>query len=63
MLAEAVETAARLRVLPTGGAEAEQHLPFSGLHQLLYPVRAGIDGLPAPQRDALGSLPEDDLCE
>ena len=44
---------AGLRVLRTTGAEAEQNLAYAGLHQLLYPVRAGVAELPAPQRDAL----------
>ncbi|MFJ9780181.1 AAA family ATPase [Amycolatopsis sp. NPDC101161] len=44
---------AGLRVLRTTGAEAEQNLAYAGLHQLLYPARAGVAELPAPQRDAL----------
>ena len=40
-------------VLSTTGIEAEASLPFAGLHQLLRPVLAGVDGLPPPQRDAL----------
>jgi DNA-binding CsgD family transcriptional regulator len=51
--AAAAASVAGLRVLRTTGAEAEQNLPYAGLHQLLYPVRAGVAGLPAPQRDAL----------
>ncbi|GAA0608857.1 hypothetical protein GCM10010174_27670 [Kutzneria viridogrisea] len=51
LLAEASRSG--VRVLSTTGAEAEQNLPYVGLHQLLYPVRAGVDALPAPQRDAL----------
>ncbi|GAA3306248.1 hypothetical protein [Nonomuraea dietziae] len=56
-MAEAVSaaSAAGLRVLTTTGVEAEQNLVYAGLHQLLYPVRAGVDTLPAPQRDALRS--------
>ncbi|MFJ6673866.1 AAA family ATPase [Actinosynnema sp. NPDC091369] len=55
LVASAVAAAsiAGLRVLETTGTEAERHFPYAGLHQLLYPVRAGVDGLPAPQRDAL----------
>ncbi|MEU4768440.1 AAA family ATPase [Actinosynnema sp. NPDC023794] len=55
LVAEAVAAAtiAGLRVLGTTGAEAERNLPYAGLHQLLYPVRAGVAGLPGPQRDAL----------
>ncbi|MCC8249307.1 ATP-binding protein [Saccharothrix luteola] len=55
LVAEAVAAAsiAGLRVLGTTGAEAERNLPYAGLHQLLHPVRAGVAGLPGPQRDAL----------
>ncbi|MEV0233742.1 AAA family ATPase [Nonomuraea sp. NPDC050786] len=55
LVAEAVSaaSAAGLHVLMTTGVEAEQNLAYAGLHQLLYPVRAGVDALPAPQRDAL----------
>ncbi|HEX4253178.1 MAG TPA: AAA family ATPase [Pseudonocardia sp.] len=49
----ALSTSASRHVLTSVGAEAEQHLPYAGLHQLLHPVRAGIDALPGPQRDAL----------
>ncbi|MFD9962354.1 ATP-binding protein [Amycolatopsis sp. NPDC058986] len=55
LVAEAVSAAsvAGLRVLTATGAEAERNLAYAGLHQLLYPLRAGLDALPAPQRDAL----------
>ncbi|MEV6832293.1 AAA family ATPase [Amycolatopsis sp. NPDC051102] len=49
----AAASVAGLRVLRTTGAEAERNLAYAGLHQLLYPVRAGAAELPAPQRDAL----------
>ncbi|MBE1501714.1 DNA-binding CsgD family transcriptional regulator/predicted transcriptional regulator [Amycolatopsis lexingtonensis] len=49
----AAASVAGLRVLRTTGAEGEQNLAYAGLHQLLYPVRAGAAELPAPQRDAL----------
>ena len=57
LLAEAgaLATTAGLRVMRTSGAEAEQHLPLAGLHQILYPIRSGLDALPTPQRDALQS--------
>ncbi|SHF91511.1 ATP-binding protein [Streptoalloteichus hindustanus] len=51
----AMASIAGLRVLTTSGVEAEQNLAYAGLHQLLYPVRAGVDRLPAPQRDALAT--------
>ncbi|MFJ8814769.1 ATP-binding protein [Amycolatopsis thermoflava] len=55
LVAEAVAAAsvAGVRVLTATGVEAEQNLAYAGLHQLLYPVRAGIDALPAPQKAAL----------
>jgi len=42
-----------LTVLATTGVPAESRLPYAGLHQLLRPLRVGIDDLPGPQRDAL----------
>ncbi|WP_030379967.1 MULTISPECIES: helix-turn-helix transcriptional regulator [unclassified Streptomyces] len=49
------------RVLRAEGSESESSLAFSGLHQLLRPVPAEVDGLPARQRaalrDALGEGP------
>ncbi|SEF38024.1 regulatory protein, luxR family [Amycolatopsis pretoriensis] len=55
LVAETADAAsvAGLRVLRTTGAEAERNLAYAGLHQLLYPARAGVAELPAPQRDAL----------
>ena len=40
-------------VLKTTGVQSEARLPFAGLHQLLWPVHAQIDLLPAPQRQAM----------
>jgi len=37
------------------GAEAEMDMGFAGLHQLLIPFLGGLEGLPAPQRQALAS--------
>ncbi|QUQ63567.1 ATP-binding protein [Kutzneria sp. CA-103260] len=42
-----------LRTLTAVGVEAEHHLPYAGLHQLLFPLRKDIDGLPATQGEAL----------
>ncbi|KFU78075.1 regulatory protein, luxR family [Amycolatopsis lurida] len=55
LVAEAVAAAALggLRVLRATGAEAERNFAYAALHQLLRPVRAGADTLPAPQRSAL----------
>ncbi|MCA2213172.1 ATP-binding protein [Jidongwangia harbinensis] len=57
LLAELAHRAAGsgLRVLTALGAESEEHLPYAGLHQLVHPIRAGLDALPAGQRDALGA--------
>src|SRR5436190_21345202 len=44
-----------MRVARVAGAEAEMDMGFAGLHQLLVPFLGGFDGLPAPQRQALGS--------
>ncbi|WP_420369665.1 ATP-binding protein [Curtobacterium sp. L1-20] len=42
-----------VRVLTTTGTQAESSEPYAALHMLLYPLRAGIADLPAPQRRAL----------
>ena len=55
LLREAVDAADGLRVARLTGHEAETGLGFAGLQRLLAPFRAGIDNLPAPQRDALGT--------
>ncbi|MFC8381733.1 AAA family ATPase [Nocardia sp. NPDC057272] len=44
-----------VRVLRTAGAEAEQNLPYAGLHRLLYPLRRGFEALPTRQFDALAT--------
>lgn len=43
----------RIRVLRTAGSPAESGEQYAALQLLLHPLRAGIDSLPAPQRDAL----------
>lgn len=40
-------------VLNCSGVSGEAHLAFAGLHQMLWPVRADADALPAVQRNAL----------
>ncbi|MEV6865170.1 AAA family ATPase [Streptosporangium subroseum] len=50
-----VAAARGVRILRAAGVESETHMPFAGLHQLLLPIRAEIDALPGPQRDALGA--------
>ena len=42
-----------MQVARVAGAEAEMDMGF-GLHQLLVPFLGGLEGLPAPQRQALG---------
>ncbi|MEV6414793.1 AAA family ATPase [Kribbella sp. NPDC051718] len=55
LAAEAVvqAKAAGAKVLSVTGSESEQNFPYAGLHQLLHPVRKGIDALPGSQREAL----------
>ncbi|GIG67411.1 transcriptional regulator [Phytomonospora endophytica] len=50
LIDEAVGTRRALRVR---GVESEVELPFSGLHQLLSPVRSDVDALPRNRREAL----------
>jgi DNA-binding CsgD family transcriptional regulator len=40
-------------VLAATGVQSEAQLPFAGLHRLLQPILGQVDGLPAPQRNAL----------
>jgi DNA-binding CsgD family transcriptional regulator len=42
-------------VLVTEGIQAEAHLPFAALHQLLRPLLPGLDLLPPPQRAAVST--------
>ena len=51
----AAEQAGDMQVARVAGAEAEMDMGFAGLHQLLVPFLGGLEGLPAPQRQALGS--------
>ena len=55
LLREASARAARsgMLVLTATGVQSEAQLPFAGLHQLLRPVLGQLDGLAAPQRDAI----------
>ena len=57
LLAKAVRAAAgkNIQVLSTSGVHSEANLPFAGLHQLLRPILAHLDDLPARQRTALGA--------
>ena len=51
--AGAVASDGGLLVLTATGVQPETNLPFAGLHRLLRPVFAHVDGLPMVQRDAL----------
>jgi tetratricopeptide (TPR) repeat protein len=50
-----VEEASRCRVIRAGGVQADSELAFAGLHQLCTPLLDRLDGIPGPQRDALGT--------
>ncbi|MFG1912200.1 ATP-binding protein [Kribbella sp. NPDC048928] len=43
------------RIARTVGIESEMELAYSGLHQLCQPFLDGLDRLPKPQHDALGT--------
>ena len=53
LLEYAVE-AAGMRVARAAGVESEMELAFAGLHLLCAPLLDRLEGLPGPQRDALG---------
>jgi hypothetical protein len=55
LLEYAAKCAEGCRVARVVGVESEMELPFAGLHQLCTPLLAGLDWLPPPQRDALGT--------
>jgi predicted ATP-dependent serine protease len=46
--------AADMRVTRAAGMESEMELAFAGVHQLCAPLLDRLEGLPGPQRDALG---------
>jgi hypothetical protein len=54
LLEYAVESAAGLRVARVTGVESEMELAFAALQQLCAPMLDKLEGLPDPQRDALG---------
>ena len=56
LLEHAVQSAADMQVARAAGVESEMELGFAGLHQLLMPFQGGLGNLPAPQREALGSV-------
>jgi DNA-binding CsgD family transcriptional regulator len=50
-----IDAAADCRLVRAAGIESEMELPFAGVHQLCSPLLDGLDGLPAPQAEALGT--------
>ncbi len=54
LLAHAEGVAQDTMLLRATGIEAEQELPFGGLAQLLRPLVAAMERIPAPQAQALG---------
>jgi DNA-binding CsgD family transcriptional regulator len=53
LLEHAVQTASGFQVLRASGAEFEQELPYSALHQLCVPILEYLAELPDRHRDAL----------
>src|SRR5256885_9442072 len=53
LLDYAVEQASEFRVVRAAGVQSEMELAFAGLHQLLASMLDRLDGLPAPQGEAL----------
>ncbi len=49
-----VDSAGDMGLRRAAGVESEMELPFASLHQLCAPLLDGLEGLPPPQRDALG---------
>jgi DNA-binding CsgD family transcriptional regulator len=54
LLSYAADTAPDFQVIRAEGVESEMELPFAALHQICGRMLSRLDGLPAPQRDALG---------
>src|SRR2546430_5773087 len=53
LLEYAVKQASEFRVVRAAGVQSEMELAFAGLHQLLASMLDRLDGLPAPQGEAL----------
>jgi DNA-binding CsgD family transcriptional regulator len=54
LLEDAIASAAGLRIARVAGIESEMELAFAVLQQLCAPMLDKLEGLPDPQRDALG---------
>ena len=55
LLEWAARQAPDMQLARVAGIQAEMGMGFAGLHQLLVPFLGGLDGLPGPQRQALGA--------
>jgi DNA-binding NarL/FixJ family response regulator len=55
LLEWAAERARDMQLARVAGVEAETRMGFAGLQRLLVPFLGGLEGLPGPQRQALGS--------
>src|SRR5690242_9135974 len=55
LLEYAVGAAAGMQVVRAAGVESEVELAFASLHLLCVPLLGRLEGLPVPQRDALGA--------
>src|SRR5262249_59770415 len=44
-----------MQLARVAGVQAEMGMGFAGLHQVLVPFLGGLEQLPGPQRQALGS--------
>ena len=53
LLQHLIESASDMTVLRAVGVESEMELAYASLHQLCAPLLERIEGLPAPQREAL----------
>ncbi|WP_218825687.1 helix-turn-helix transcriptional regulator [Streptosporangium subroseum] len=55
LLEHLTESASGCRVVRVAGVQSEMELAFAALHSLCAPMLDLLDGLPGPQRDALGT--------
>ncbi|MGW0705531.1 helix-turn-helix transcriptional regulator [Streptomyces sp. NPDC002643] len=55
LLRHLLDRATGCRTIRAAGVQSEMELSYAGLHQLCAPLLTGLDHLPEPQRDALGT--------
>ncbi|MCX4702719.1 LuxR family transcriptional regulator [Streptomyces sp. NBC_01373] len=55
LLRHLLDGATGCRTIRAAGVQSEMELSYAGLHQLCAPLLTGLDQLPEPQRDALGT--------